>query len=151
MKKVSIREMYYFSLVCAIFMFFISIAGIVIILLHFNDFANSTNRYLGVVFAFIIVGSFVVLNVSSLKRLIVLSKDYKAIKTNEFITITATVVKFENNRDPESGRQIRDRPIVRIAETNEEIVLDINVTVSVGKTYEFNYLKNSKIAEIVEK
>ena len=35
--------------------------------------------------------------------------------------------------------------------TNEKIELIINDNIMVGETYKFNYLKNSKIAEIIEK
>ena len=36
-------------------------------------------------------------------------------------------------------------------DTNEEIILNINDKLIVGDTYTFDYLKNSKIAEISDK
>ena len=61
------------------------------------------------------------------------------------------VLKFKKNREPESGVQINDKPIVLVLDTNEEVELIINDKIMIGETYKFNYLKNCKIAEVVEK
>ena len=41
--------------------------------------------------------------------------------------------------------------MVLIVDTFEEVELIINDKILIGETYRFNYLKNCKIAEVVEK
>ena len=60
-------------------------------------------------------------------------------------------MKFKRNREPESGVQINDKPIVLILDTSEEVELIINDKIMIDETYKFNYLKNCKIAEVVKK
>ncbi len=83
--------------------------------------------------------------------MITLLKDIKSLKNNNYISIIGTVLNFEKNIEPESGAQIDNTPTVLISDTNEKVTLRINDKVIVGETYKFNYLKNSKIAEVVEK
>lgn len=61
------------------------------------------------------------------------------------------MIRFEINKDSETGVQINNTPVVFNIETNEEIELTVNDFIDVGEVYRFNYLKNSKIAEVVEK
>ena len=42
-------------------------------------------------------------------------------------------------------------PIVLILDTSEEVELIINDKIMIGEIYKFNYLKNCKIAEVIEK
>ena len=60
-------------------------------------------------------------------------------------------MKFKRNREPKSGVQINDKPILLKLDTGEEIQLIINDKILVGEIYKFNYLKHCKIAEVVEK
>lgn len=116
-----------------------------------KDFIDLFGRIWGII---VVVGMclmFTAFIIFSLIGLIVLLKDYKALKHNSFVSITGKVIGLKRNRNPDSCAQINDHPIVMIMDTNEEIVLILNDWVTVGETYKFNYLKNSKIAEIVEK
>ena len=120
-------------------------------IINYNEFLSSVGKILGVIFLIGIVGLFVILIISSTKVLVTLSKDMKSLKSNDYVSVIGRVLKFKKNREPESGVQINDKPIVLILETSEEVELIINDKIIVGETYKFNYLMNSKIAEVVEK
>jgi hypothetical protein len=113
-----------------------------------KDLINTTGEIFGLIFIIGIVVAFIFLIIFSLKVIIILLKDFKAYKHKNYISITGKVIAFKRNREPESGMQINDKPIIKILNTNEEIVLNINDKILVGETYNFNYLQYSKIAEI---
>ena len=119
-------------------------------LIHSNEFISNAGKMFGVFFLIGIISLFVILSVFSLTKIIILLKDQKSLKSKNFITIIGKVIRFKRNREPESGVQINDKPVVSILDTNEEIELIINDTIMIGEIYKFNYLKNSKIAEVVE-
>ncbi len=90
-------------------------------------------------------------SVSLAKAIITFLKDYDAVKNNKALSVIGKVLGFERNRDPETGTQINDSPIIMIIDTEEKITLKINERVTVGETYKFKYLKYSKLAVVVEK
>ncbi len=151
MKKTSIRQLYWFTMICHLFALICGVGGSTIMIINYNEFFSSVGKILGVIFLIGIVGLFVILIISSTKVLVTLSKDMKSLKSNDYVSVIGRVLKFKRNREPESGVQINDKPIVLILETREEIELIINDKIIVGETYKFNYLMNSKIAEVVEK
>ena len=150
MKKTSIRQMYFYTMICYIFTLICGVAGCIIMLIYSNEFISDAGKIRGIIFFVGILIAFIFLILFSLKVLITLFKDYNAVKNNNFISITAKVIKFKKNIEPESGAQINDKPVVMILDTKEEIVLNINDSIMVGGTYKFNYLKNCKIAELIE-
>ena len=93
---------------------------------------------------------FVAICVSSIKKIMGLLKDRKAVKQKEFVTIVGKVVGFKENRIPDVG-QVNNIPIILTSDTNEKIELDIyEENVKIGETYKFQFLENSKIGEVVE-
>lgn len=151
MKKTSIRQLYWFTMICHIFVLICSIVISVIMTVNYNSFIESIGKVLGIIFLIGVVGLFVVLIVFSIKVIITLLKDLESLKNNDYISIIGKVLKFKKNIEPESGIQINDKPIVLILDTSEEVELIINDKIMIGETYKFNYLKNCKIAEVVEK
>ena len=118
---------------------------------NYKGFIENVGKILGIIFLIGIVGLFVALIIFSIKVIITLLKDAKSLKSNDYVSIVGKVLKFKRNIEPESGVQINDRPIVLILDTGEEVELFINDKIMIGETYKFNYLKNCKIAEVVEK
>ena len=148
MKKTSISQMYVFTMICHIFTLICGISGSILMIVFNKDLINTTGEIFGLIFIIGIVVAFIFLIIFSLKVIIILLKDFKAYKYKNYISITGKVIAFKRNREPESGMQINDKPIIKILNTNEEIVLNINDKILVGETYNFNYLQYSKIAEI---
>lgn len=119
-------------------------------LAYSKEFIDILDKVFGIIFVVGVVIGFAVLAISSTKGLLILLKDLKSLKNNDYISIIGKVIKFKSNREPELGVQINDHPIVMILDTGEEVELVLNDFVTAGATYKFNYLKNSKIAEVVE-
>ena len=151
MKNTTIGRMYYFSLVSNAFMLICCFASIIVTLFNIKSISNNLGDLLGVLLVVAIVAVLVILVCFVTKDLIVLLKDLNAVKCYNYITITAKVIRFKRDVDPESGIQINNQPIVISIETNEKILLKVNENVRIGEIYKFNYLKNCKIAEIVRK
>lgn len=57
---------------------------------------------------------------------------------------------LKKNREPESGIQINDTPIIETAK-KQHISLNVGSFLEKGKYYTFYYYKNSRIAKAVEK
>lgn len=151
MKKTSIRQLYWFTMICHIFVLICGIVASVIMSINYNNFIESVGKILGIIFLIFVIGLFIVLIFLSTKVIVILLKDFKSLKNNDYVSIIGKVLKFKRNREPESGVQINDKPIVLILDTSEEVELIINDKIMVGETYKFNYLKNCKIAEVVNK
>ena len=151
MKKTSIRQLYWYTMIGHIFVLICSIGTSVLMTVNYSSFIESFGKVLGIIFLIGVVGGIVVLIISLIKEIITLLKDLKSLKNNDFISIIGKVLKFKKNIEPESGVQINDIPIVLILDTGEEIELFINDKIMIGETYKFNYLKNCKIAEVIEK
>ena len=134
-----------------IFVLICSIGASVLMTVNYSSFIESLGKVLGIIFLIGVVGGLVVLIISLIKEIITLLKDLKSLKNNDFISIIGKVLKFKKNIEPESGVQINNIPIVLILDTGEEIELFINDKIMIGETYKFNYLKNCKIAEVIEK
>ena len=151
MKKTSIHQLYWYTMICRIFALICSIGASVLMTVNYSSFIESLGKALGIIFLIGVVGGLVFLIISLIKGIMTLLKDLKSLKNNDFISIIGKVLKFKKNIEPESGVQINDIPIVLILDTGEEIELFINDKIMIGETYKFNYLKNCKIAEVVEK
>lgn len=151
MRKTSIRQLYWFTMICHVFALLCGIGGSIIMIVNYNEFIVNIGKILGIIFLICIVGLFVVLIIFSMKVIITLLKDLKSLKNNDYISIIGKVLKFKKNKEPELGVQINDKPIVLIIDTSEEVELIINDKIMIGETYRFNYLKNCKIAEVDEK
>ena len=91
---------------------------------------------------------FLTLLILCLKKIIVLTTDYKDLKNKQFVSLTGKVVGFKANKEPESSVQINDTPIVLDLITHQIITLHVNERLCIGEIYSFKYLKNSKIAEV---
>ena len=148
MKKTSIRQLYWFTMICHIFVIICCIVTSVIMTVNYNSFIESIGKVLGIIFLVGVVVLLVVLIAFSIRGIITLLKDLKSLKNNDYISIIGKVLKFNKNIEPESGIQINDKPIVLILDTGEEVELIINDKIMIGETYKFNYLKHSKIAEL---
>ena len=151
MKKTSIHQLYWYTMICRIFALICSIGASVLMTVNYSSFIESLGKALGIIFLIGVVGGLVFLIISLIKGIITLLKDLKSLKNNDFISIIGKVLKFKKNIEPESGVQINNIPIVLILDTGEEIELFINDKIMIGETYKFNYLKNCKIAEVIEK
>ena len=135
---------YMFTLLCGI-------VGSVVMIIYHKRFTESFGIISGILFLIGVVAMFVIAAVASINAIIKLSKDIKSLKINDYVSVVGKVLKFKRNLNPDTGIQINDTPIVLILDTNEEIELIINDKVKVGEIYRFNYLKNCKIAEVIEK
>lgn len=151
MEKMSIRQLYWFTMVCHIFVLICGIVASAIMTINYNSFIESIGKVLGIIFLIGVDGLFITLIFFSTNVIVTLLKDLKSLKNNDYISIIGKVLKFKKNREPESGVQINDKPIVLILDTSEEVELIINDKIMIGEIYKFNYLKNCKIAEVVEK
>ena len=151
MKKTSIHQLYWYTMICHIFALICSIGTSVLMTVNYSSFIESLGKVLGIIFLIGVVGGIVVLIILLIKEIMTLLKDLRSLKNNDFISIIGKVLKFKKNIEPESGVQINDIPIVLILDTGEEIELFINDKIMIGETYKFNYLKNCKIAEVIEK
>ena len=136
-------------MICHIVVLLCGVVAGVIMTVNYNSFIESIGKVFGIIFLIGVVSLLVVLVISSIKAIITLLKDLKSLKNNDYVSIVGKVLKFKENREPGSGVQINDKPIVLILDTNEEVELIINDKIIVGETYKFNYLKNCKIAEVV--
>ena len=120
MKKSTIRQMYWFSIVGEVFCLIVGIAGIILVTTNANGVMDY-HKILGLMFIIGVNIGFVVFIAFTLKTFILLLKDYSAVKNNKYCSIVGKVIGFKRNRDPETGIQINNRPIVMIGGTNEKI------------------------------
>ena len=109
MKKTSIRQLYWFTMICHLFALICGVGGSTIMIINYNEFFSSVGKILGIIFLIGIVGLFVILIISSTKVLVTLSKDMKSLKSNDYVSVIGRVLKFKRNREPESGVQINDK------------------------------------------
>ena len=132
-------------MICHIFVLICGIVTSVIMTINYNSFIESVGKIFGIIFLIFVIGLFIVLIFFSTKVIVILLKDFKSLKNNEYVSIVGKVLKFKRNREPESGVQINDKPIVLILDTCEEVELIVNDKIMVGETYKFNYLKTAKL------
>lgn len=151
MKKTSLCEMYVWTMACHVFVFILGIGCICTMLVQTKKLDAGAERIFWLIFFTIVIIGCILFSVSVAKVIITLLKDYDAVKNNKALSITGKVLGFKRNRNPETGTQINNEPIIMIIDTEEEIILKINDRVTVGETYKFKYLKYSKLAEVVEK
>ena len=74
MKKTSIRQLYWFTMICHIFVILCGIVTSVIMNVNYNSFIESVGKVLGIIFLIGVDGLFVVLIVFSIKVIITLLK-----------------------------------------------------------------------------
>ena len=149
MRKTSVSKLYKFYLLSQIFISLTTVLSAIVIISSssesINDQGNST---LGLLFEIVVITALAVLLIISIKTIVLLLKDFDNYRKKKYITVEGQVIGFKKNRDPESGLQMNNTPIINVVDTNERVVLNINDSVCIGKTYVFHYLKYSKIAEV---
>ncbi len=77
-------------------------------------------------------------------------RDFKAAKNLQFEELSGTVIKFAKNQDASTGVQINSIPIIQVVGSNEMIKLRINGFLKIGETYNFIYLKYTKMGAVKE-
>lgn len=151
-KKTSIKDLYQIIMFCHIIVLISCIGGSVSLIANYKIYIENQNIIISTISSIFIFISLTIVIIFSMKFIVNLLKDKKALKNHEYITIIGKVLKFNKNIDSESNTQINNNPTVLILDKNEKIELIVGIDeIMVGETYKFNYLKNSKIAEVVEK
>lgn len=151
-KKASIKDLYQIIMFCHIIVLISCIGGSVSLIANYKIYIENQNIIISTIISIFIFISLTIVIIFSMKFIVNLLKDKKALKNHEYITIIWKVLKFNKNIDSESNTQINNNPTVLILDKNEKIELIVGIDeIMVGETYKFNYLKNSKIAEVVEK
>ncbi|MBQ7914643.1 MAG: hypothetical protein IJ492_05000 [Clostridia bacterium] len=150
MKKTPIRQVYWFIMICHIFTLLCGICFTILFFIHYEEFIDDSEKIFDMLFFIGIIVVFVIVIVCSAKVIVTLLKDAKSLKNNEYVSIVGKVLRFKKNIDPDTGTQMNNTPIVLILDTNVEVELHIRDEIMVGEIYKFNYLKNSKIAEVVD-
>ncbi len=150
MKK-TIKDLYLFTFMSLTIILIFSIMGNIIFITNHYECLKVFGNRVGIVLLTSAICVFTITGFYSIKLIIVMLKDISSLKNKQYVFIVAKVLRFKKNREPESGIQINDRPIILIIDTNEEIELIINDNITVSEIYKFNYLNHCKIAEVVEK
>lgn len=150
-EKNSIHNLYWFALISYTFtLICVLVTASCLPIFLFEKF-TSYSVVLWIVFVVAVAILCVLFIIYCIKKIFSLLKDFKSLKSKEYISFIGKVIRFEINKDSETGVQINNTPVVVNIETNEEIELTVNDFIDIGGVYRFNYLENSKIAEIVEK
>ena len=95
MKKTSIHQLYWFIMICHIFVLICGIVASVIMVVNYNGFIEGIVQVLGIIFLIGVVCLFVVLITFSIKVIITLLKDLKSLKNNDYISMIGKVLKFK--------------------------------------------------------
>lgn len=95
MKKTSIRQLYWFTMICNIFVLICGIVASVMMTVNYNSFIERIGKVSGIILLIFIVGLFVVLIVFSIKAIISLLKDLNSLKNKDYISIIGKVLKFK--------------------------------------------------------
>ena len=98
MKKTSIHQLYWFTMICHIFALICGIVAGVIMAVNYNSFIESIENVLVIIFLIGVAGLFVVLIAFSIKVIITLLKDLKSLQNKDYISIIGKVLKFKKNR-----------------------------------------------------
>jgi len=151
MKKDRLKDLFIFYLFTHIFAFLSGLFGIILLIINSKEFIFSFDKVFGIILYILIICAFILIILFSIITLLPIIKDFKCIKEKKYLTINGMAVGFKENRNPESGIQINNLPIILIENVNEKIILCINQEVYIGERYQFKYLKNSKIGEVIKK
>ena len=144
--RTNIKSMYYMELTSVAVVLIMS--AMVETFLAVQIFGGSEPYFSGDNMLFwIIIVAVVIFSFFSIFRLIKLLKDYNQVKTQNYKKVYGVVVGFKENRDPDSGKQTNNFPIVKTKESGT-FTFKVNSFLVVGRSYNFYYLENSKIAEI---
>lgn len=152
-KKYSLKSIYRAHLVIYIIFIAMFLSMIILMSCHFNEIIIQLKMPKTLAIC-AIIGVLLLLfsgTVSAVKQTVILFKDYKDVVHNNYITVTATDVRFAKNINPDTGIQMNNKPVIRDIQSNEEITVFTNDEIDIGETYKFNYIKNCKLAEVVEK
>lgn len=133
MKKTSIHQLYWSTTVGHIFMLICSIVTSIIITINYNGFIESIGKVFGIIFLICVNGLLVASIFFVMKEIVILLKDFKSLKNNDYISIIGKVMKFKRNIDPDSGVQTNNKPTVLILDTSEEVELIINDKIMIYK------------------
>ncbi len=147
--KLSLKNLYKAYWFINLFGYLITIVLIVFLCCYWNSLLDQ-GTLIGVICIVIIAVSALILLYSCIKNSIPLIKDWNDFRNDHFSIIEGVVVGFEKNREPESGIQIDDTPIIETAK-KQHISLNVGSFLEKGKYYTFYYYKNSRIAKAVEK
>ncbi len=144
--RASLKEQFIVGMVLWIGVVIISIIGVFVMI---NSLPNSSDIELWKYISYIICIVAVVFTIIFLiiTQIIPYFKDLKNCIRENYLNVTGKVIGFEKNENPDSGDQIDCIPIIQ-TETGEKITLSVNEFLDIGKTYTFNYLKHTKLAEV---
>ena len=99
---------------------------------------------------FIVYGGLIVMLISWSVRLVKILKDYEDMEKRNYVVFVGKVIKLKLYE--QDGTIYNETPIVLNVATQEKFKIYLTHNeVGLGQTYEFNLLKNSKIAEVVRK
>ena len=99
---------------------------------------------------FVVYGWLIVMLISWSGRLVKILKDYEDMEKRNYVVFVGKVIKLKLYE--QNGTIYNETPIVLNVATQEKFKIYLTHNeVGLGQTYEFNLLKNSKIAEVVRK
>ena len=95
MKKTSIRQLYWFSMIFHIFLLICCFFSSLIMSINYKIFIESVGKTLGIIFLIFVIGLFIVLIFFSTKVIVILLKDFKSLKNKDYVSIIGKVLKFK--------------------------------------------------------
>lgn len=112
--------------------------------------SDESEAYAVIALYFVVYCFLIVMLISWSVRLVKILKDYEDMEKRNYVVFVGKVVKlklYERN-----GTIYNETPIVLNVATQEKFKIYLTHNeVGLGQTYEFNLLKNSKIAEVIRK
>lgn len=155
-KKDALSKTYWLEFVAVIIMEATSIAILVasIPLLHTHiDFIISAihkNIIEMLVWSVILIAPAVVVVVFTIIT-VKFFQDLNSVKNQSYERMRGRIIKFKRYSDPITGMQDNSYPIVENLDTGERICLSTNEPLESGSSYEFVYLKHTKLACMVHR
>ena len=112
--------------------------------------SDECEAYAVIALYFVVYCWLIVMLISWSVRLVKILKDYEDMEKRNYVVFVGKVIKlklYEHN-----GTIYNETPIVLNVATQEKFKIYLTHNeVGLGQTYEFNLLKNSKIAEVIRK
>ena len=111
---------------------------------------DEAEAYAVIALFFVVYGWLIVMLISLSIRLVKILKDYEDMEKRNYVVFVGKVIKLKLYE--QDGTIYNETPIVLNVATQEKFKIYLTHNeVGLGQTYEFNLLKNSKIAEVVRK
>ena len=111
---------------------------------------DEAEAYAVIALFFVVYGGLIVMLISWSVRLVKILKDYEDMEKRNYVVFVGKVIKLKLYE--QNGTIYNETPIVLNVATQEKFKIYLTHNeVGLGQTYEFNLLKNSKIAEVVRK